>query len=76
MDQMVRSYGLRQTLAREAPFGLAALVIAELFYKFHSFLLECVAFLATWYVLSLIGHAAWRLFAGSVRPSSQTESRR
>jgi hypothetical protein len=25
-------------------------VVAELFYKFHSFTLECLAFLATWYV--------------------------
>jgi hypothetical protein len=29
-----------------------ALVVAELFYKFHSFALECLAFLATWVVLS------------------------
>jgi len=36
------------------PEGLAlviAMVIAEIFYKFHSFTLECAAFLATWYVL-------------------------
>ena len=31
-----------------------ALTIAELFYKFHSFTLECIAFLATWYVLDLL----------------------
>ena len=30
---------------------LVAFVIAELFYKFHSFTLECAAFLATWFVL-------------------------
>ena len=30
-------------------FGfLAAFLVAELFYKFHSFTLECIAFLATW----------------------------
>jgi hypothetical protein len=29
-------------------------VIAELFYKFHSFTLETLAFLATWYALSAI----------------------
>lgn len=33
---------------------LLSLVIAELFYKFHSFTLEAVAFLATWYVLGAI----------------------
>jgi hypothetical protein len=32
---------------------VASLAIAEMFYKFHSFTLECVAFLATWYVLEL-----------------------
>jgi len=33
---------------------LPALLIAELFYKFHSFILECMAFLATWLVLDLL----------------------
>ena len=35
------------------PFVIA-LLIAEFFYKFHSFLLECLAFLATWFVLSFL----------------------
>lgn len=42
---------------REGVVLLIAFVIAELFYKFHSFSLECAAFLATWYVLG--GIAAW-----------------
>jgi hypothetical protein len=29
--------------------------IAETFYKFHSFTLECGAFLATWWVLRRVG---------------------
>jgi hypothetical protein len=29
---------------------LAAFLVAELFYKFHSFTLECAAFLVTWLV--------------------------
>ena len=33
---------------------LPALFIAEMFYKFHSFILECMAFLATWLVLDLL----------------------
>jgi hypothetical protein len=37
-------------LAGYGPSGIVALAIAELFYKFHSFTLEGVAFLATWYV--------------------------
>jgi hypothetical protein len=35
------------------PALAASMIIAELFYKFHSFTLECLAFLATWYVLHL-----------------------
>ena len=38
--------------ARELPALGGALVIAEVFYKFHSFTLECAAFLATWYGLA------------------------
>jgi len=29
----------------------ASLAVAEFFYKFHSFTLEALAFLGTWYVL-------------------------
>ncbi len=35
-----------------------AFVIAEMFYKFHSFTLEAAAFLATWYVLRIAARAA------------------
>ena len=45
-------------LAREVPTAGAALVIAEVFYKFHSFSLECLAFLATWFALSWLAHTA------------------
>ncbi|MCP4285353.1 MAG: hypothetical protein GY792_13010 [Gammaproteobacteria bacterium] len=40
-----------QLLLEQLPVFVTSLLIAELFYKFHSFTLECVAFLATWYVL-------------------------
>lgn len=52
MYQMIRAHGTMRTLSREAPSAVLALVIAEVFYKFHSFTLECLAFLATWFVLS------------------------
>ncbi len=56
---MIRQAGLSQFLAREAiPFGIS-LVIAELFYKFHSFTLEALAFLATWFVLSAVASAVF-----------------
>lgn len=40
-----------ELLKRQLPSLLGAVMIAEFFYKFHSFLLECGAFLATWFVL-------------------------
>jgi hypothetical protein len=52
MYSYVKHAGLPAFLAREAPAFLASFVIAEVFYKFHSFTLECAAFLATWYALS------------------------
>ena len=39
-------------VSRELPSAGVSLVIAEIFYKFHSFTLECAAFLATWYAMS------------------------
>lgn len=48
-------------LKRQLPSFLVAIVTAELFYKFHSFVLECVAFLATWFVIdAVIGFLAPR----------------
>jgi hypothetical protein len=46
MFTLMREVGLRQSLSREAPALMVSLLIAEFFYKFHSFTLECVAFLA------------------------------
>lgn len=52
MYSYVKQVGIPTVLAQEAPAFLASFVIAELFYKFHSFTLECAAFLVTWYGLS------------------------
>lgn len=38
----------------QAPAFLVAFLIAELFYKFKSFALECLAFLATWFLIELV----------------------
>jgi antibiotic biosynthesis monooxygenase (ABM) superfamily enzyme len=45
-------------------FGIAFL-IAETFYKFHSFTLECLAFLATWFVLDFLTQIVRRWLAPS-----------
>jgi hypothetical protein len=51
MYTLIRSTPLRQLLLQEAPALLVSFIIAELFFKFHSFTLETLAFLATWFVV-------------------------
>jgi hypothetical protein len=54
MFSLLSDAALRARLWTELPALLAALTIAELFYKFRSFLLETLAFLVTWFVLGLV----------------------
>jgi len=54
MFTLVQNLPARELLLYQAPTLVISLVIAELFYTFHSFTLECVAFLATWYVLDFV----------------------
>lgn len=66
MYLLVRRDSLTERMVREVPAGLAALVVAEIFFKFHSFSLECLAFLATWFVLGWATNAMFPV----TRPSS------
>ena len=54
MYSYVKQAGIPTILSQEAPAFVAAFVIAEVFYKFHSFSLESAAFLVTWYGLSWV----------------------
>lgn len=54
MYSLVRHHTLRELAAAEAPALALALLIAERFYKFGSFTLECGAFLATWWAGSFL----------------------
>jgi len=63
MYQMIKTQGIRRFSLQEMPSAVAALVVAELFYKLHSFVLECAAFLTTWYLLSLGADLVHRLVA-------------
>jgi hypothetical protein len=51
MYTLIRSMPLRQLLLEQVPALGLSFITAELFYKFHSFTLECLAFLGTWYVI-------------------------
>ena len=54
MYSLIRALPLRRLLSEQAPAFGSSLLIAELFYKFHSFVLETGAFLATWFVVDLV----------------------
>jgi len=54
MFSLLKDLGVAVALRQEALPFVVAFGIAEFFYKFHSFTLECLAFLATWFVLSFL----------------------
>jgi hypothetical protein len=56
MYTLIKSVGFRTFLIHEAPYLVIAFLIASLFYKFGSFGVEALAFLATWAVLSAVGN--------------------
>ena len=51
MYTLLRTVPFRNLLVAQAPALGGSLLLAERFYRFHSFTLECLAFLATWFVL-------------------------
>jgi hypothetical protein len=67
MFRLVRSITLKQCFLEQLPALAGAALIAEVFYKFHSFLLECGTFLATWFLLDLLLQGAARLLAANQR---------
>ena len=67
MYTLIRSIPRRQLLLEQIPVLATSFVIAELFYKFGSFALECIAFLATWLVLDALVHHARDAFGRSDR---------
>ena len=63
MYEIIRRLTARQLAFEQLPLLLVALGIAEVFYKFHSFLLETGAFLLTWLVLGALHAAVKSVFA-------------
>jgi hypothetical protein len=54
MYTLIRSIPAQRLIIEQGiAFGVS-FVLAELFYKFHSFTLECLAFLATWFVFDFV----------------------
>lgn len=54
MLEFLRALRATRALEVRLPGLVLAFLIAEVFYKFHSFALECGAFLLTWLVIDVI----------------------
>lgn len=51
MYTMVADRPVSELLTHRLPALVGAMLVAESCYRLHSFLLECTAFLVTWFVL-------------------------
>lgn len=54
MYTLIQLLPIKRLALEQLPSLSIAWITAELFYKFHSFTLECAAFLATWFVLDAL----------------------
>ena len=54
MYTLFRSLSIKRLISEQLPAIALAWLIAEAFYKFHSFTLECLAFLGTWFVIDAV----------------------
>lgn len=70
MFTLLRMLSAKRILIEQLPAIAAAWVIAELFYKFHSFTLECAAFLVTWFVFDALIQFAKCVFGAAPAPVS------
>jgi len=67
MFTLIKMLPPQRLLGEQLPSIAVAWAIAEAFYKFHSFSLECAAFLATWFVLDALFQAAKSVLRGPQR---------
>ena len=60
MYTLFRMLPASRVVREQLPALLLSLLVAEAFYKFHSFVLECLGFLATWFVVDWVFSLAAR----------------
>ena len=70
MFTLLRTVSSRALLQEQLPALVLSFVVAEVFYKFHSFTLETGAFLVTWLVLDATIQMVKRLLRA--RPTSSS----
>lgn len=66
MFTLLRSLTVSRLVLEQLPAFIISFIIAEMFYKFHSFSLETGAFLLTWFVVD----ALIQFFVGLLRPKT------
>ena len=69
MFTLLRTLSVKRLLIEQLPALASAWLIAELFYKFHSFTLETLAFLATWGVIDAAIQVVRHLFTAPRHPA-------
>jgi hypothetical protein len=62
MFTLIKMLPMQRLLGEQLPVFGIAFIIAEVYYKFHSFALECAAFLATWFVIDAAVQFARRIW--------------
>jgi hypothetical protein len=64
MFTLLRVLSVRRLFIEQLPALAGAWLVAEFFYKFHSFSLEAAAFLATWFVFDGLIQLVKRVVGG------------
>ena len=67
MYELVRHSLLQKLLPQQLVSGGVAFIIANQFYQFHSFALECLAFLVTWGAFDFLTQNLMKLFGAKRR---------
>ncbi len=70
MFSLISRVPIRNLVYRQTPTLIGALAIAELFYRWHSFVLEAVGFLLTWCVLDAVAGVLAKLIGKPLSPQT------
>lgn len=74
MFQLLASISRQELAARQLPAFLTSFLIGTLFYRFGSFALECLAFVATWFALDAITQVVLTQRRGKAAAAATTTS--
>jgi hypothetical protein len=72
MYTLIRNASLGVLLSTQAPSFLISFAIAEMFFKWKSFALECLGFLALWFVLDAVFSALRAVWLKRKSPTTAT----